>query len=175
MRPFKIQTLSDRSYSRLGDPITVITGSVALLSQLFPNIFGGTRRRLTEQDWLQIIPGNGYWTSGLRNYLKGIIKYDTDVTKIVAGTGKTNLEWMTYGFVTQNKFNLYGPQGCSNFQDCMPAFYEILKKEAVGGGQQTGGPPGYLPGVGFSIPTEWLLIGAGVLVVIMSKKRKRRK
>ena len=170
MRPFKIQTLSDRSYSRLGDPVTIITGSVALLGQLFPNIFGGSRIRMTDAMWLQIIPGNGYWTDRLRNYLKTKIHFNTDVQKVVAGTGgQTNLQWATKAFVNENQSLLgFG-------SDQMDKFYERLRIEGRGGGTQTGGPPSYLPGLGFSIPTEWLLIGAGVLVVILSKKRRRRK
>jgi hypothetical protein len=167
MRPFKIQTLSDRSYSRLGDPVTVITGSVALLSQFFPNIFGGTRRRLTDQDWLQLIPGNGLWTTRLRNYLKGIIKYDTDVTKIVAGTGETNLQLFSRYFIYENKQAL-GLGSYPNNKTIEPPFFEIIRKEQMGGGVIPPFPPS-------GIPTTWLLIGAGVLVVILSKRKRKRR
>jgi hypothetical protein len=175
MRPFKIQTLSDRSYSRLGDPIvvsTVITAGASLLGQLFPNIFGGTRKRLNDQDWLQLIPGNGLWTTRLRNYLKAIIKYDTDLTKIVAGTGETNLQVFTRYFAYENKIAL-GLGSYPNNKTIEPPFFDILKKEASG--IPSSNVPGYISGTGFSIPTEWLLIGAGVLVLVMAKKKRRRK
>ena len=65
---FRIKTLQDGETSM--DPITIITGGLAVVSQLFPNIFGGGRKRLTDADWLQLFPGSGYWTSLLRSYLK---------------------------------------------------------------------------------------------------------
>ena len=65
MRNFEIVTLQDGcigcndNYNTLGfDPGSVITASMPLLQQFFPNIFGGNRRRLTQADWNTMFPGN---------------------------------------------------------------------------------------------------------------------
>jgi len=166
MNNFKIQTLSN--YVRLSDPVTIITAAAAALTQIFPNIFGGNRKRLSDADWNQIIPGNGYWTTALRNYLKTRIHYNTDVQKIVAGTSETYLQAMTKAFHFNNVNNV------RTMFPTLTEFYAELKKESAGGGTQTA-PPGNIPGVGIGIPTEYLLIGAGVIILMMARKKNRRR
>lgn len=45
-------------------------------------LIGDTRRALTTADWKNLIPGSGYWTDRLRNYLQSTIKYDVDLGNI---------------------------------------------------------------------------------------------
>ena len=103
-RLFEIQTLSEGR--RLADPVTIITGGLALLSSLFPNIFGGARRRLTSAYWLQLMPGNGYWTTALRNHLENTIHYDTDVA---------NIQPFTKYFVHENQASICPEMNLQNY------------------------------------------------------------
>ena len=159
-RLFDIVTLSDRS--RLADPITILTGSIAVLSQLFPNIFGGNRRRLTESDWIQLLPGAGYWTTSLRNYLKARIHYDTDY--------QTNILQYSKNFVYENASELCGGTYSEN---CYSNFLQKLKTEtATGGNAPIGITPG---GYGQTLNPSLLIplaVGAVVLVLAMKAKKK---
>lgn len=63
------------------DPASLLAigqGAMTVLQQLFPKIFGTSRRRLTDSDWNTLIPGNGEWHNRLRQHLKNTIHYDTD-------------------------------------------------------------------------------------------------
>ena len=199
METFKIQTLSERHglrkninwkkyylphgyelkkrkrvlADRLGDPVTVITAGVSLLSQIFPNIFGGSRKRLTQSDWLELIPGNGYWTTKLRNHLAGVIHYNTDVNKINAQCGYiTNLQCFTQHFVSQNKVAMGLGQYSGDL--LMQKFYQLLETERLTGGTQPGGQvPQFISGAGMSIPLEWLLIGGLGLAFVLSRGRRK--
>lgn len=158
MTPFEIVTLSDRNRS-LGDPVTIITGGIALIQSLFPNIFGSGRHRLTDQDWNQLITGNGYWTSALRSYLKQKIHYDADLK---------NIELFSKYFAYENKIAL----GLVNYSgaEFMQKFYEIINKEKMG--INTGGTvPGFITSAtGIDTTTLLLIGGAVVLLFALNKK-----
>lgn len=176
---FHIATLQSRHRS-LKDPVSAITGGVALLSQLFPNIFGGSRKRLTESDWLTLIPGAGYWSTKLRNYLKTRIHYDTDFT--------TNVQPFTLQFVSENHqaicprtYTFQNPPGSNpggnGTQSWLPCYQTLLQKlqmETNTGGQS---PIGITPG-GFGGTLDYstlmpLAIGAIALVILMKSKKKK--
>lgn len=162
-RLFEIQTLSD--YNRLGnggggvDPFTIITGSLAVLTGLFPGIFGGSRKRLTDRDWMTLFPGNGMWTVRLRNYLKNTIHYDTDWS---------NVEPFTRNFVYENMGAIPGANFTAKFKN----FLEIIAEEKYTGG----GSGGHIPGIPGTLDWSTLIplaLGAGLLIVIMKKKKKK--
>ena len=161
-RLFDIVTLSSR-HSRLADPITVITGGVAVLSQLFPNIFGGGRKELTQSDWLTLIPGAGYWSTRLREYLKTRIKYDVDFSR--------NVLPFSQQFAFDNRQTICGSL---DNEKCYAKFLQLLQTES-----QTGGvsPVGITPGgVGLTLDYSTIIplaVGAVVLVAIMKNKKKR--
>ena len=183
-RLFEIQTLSDcgnpHVYNRLGqsgppgqpvDPFAVITGGIGVLSNLFPNIFGGARKKLTSADWLQLIPGSGHWTTKLRNYLAIRIHYDVDAV--------ANIQPFTVTFVWNNGAQIcghakgtWGAAGPDTEQKCMQRFFDILREE-----QRTGGtsPIGQTPGgFGSTINYESLiLLGGGLLLAMAVFKKKK--
>lgn len=178
-RLFDIVTLSSRQ-SRLADPITILTGGVAVLSQLFPNIFGGARKRLTDSDWLTLIPGAGYWSTKLRNYLKTRIHYDVDFAN--------NVQPFTIHFVSLNHelicprtYTFQNPPGSNpggtneNWSVCYSRLLSLLQQEAYTGGNSPIGitPGGYGGTLNYSsfVP---LAIGAAVLVILMKTPKKRK-
>jgi hypothetical protein len=177
-RLFDILTLS-ANHKRLNDPITILTGGVAVLSQLFPNIFGGARKRLTESDWLQLIPGAGYWSTKLRNYLKTRIQYDTDFT--------ANIQPFTLDFVSQNHSlicprtytfqnppgNNPGGGGSQGWLPCYQSLLVLLQKENQTGGQSPVGitPGGYGGTIDYSTILP-LAVGAFALVLLMKSKKR---
>lgn len=165
MRKFNIVTLS--SDQKLSDPVTVITGGIALLTSLFPNIFGGSRKRLSNEDWLTLIPGAGYWTTQLREYLKTRIHYDVDFTTNVLPFSKhfANLQRDAGGFCN----------GCSN-DAAYQKLLNVLNQEKSTGGNS---PVGVTPG-GYGLTTDWnslipLAIGGLVLVAIMKSPKRGKK
>lgn len=169
---FEIQTLSEcqtprlKDYVRLSDPVTIITGGVAVLTQLFPNLFGGGRKRLTSQDWLNMFPGNGYWTTKLRDYLNSKIHYDADLGNIT--------EFTRY-FVYENRFTLYPGYTPGDFEKAFQEFSNKLRQEAVSGGSQ---PVGNFPIIGGTVDWQTLLLyggGALLLITLLNKKRKSKK
>ena len=171
MRLFEIQTLSD--HQRLADPVTVITGGVAVLTALFPSIFGGARKKLTTSDWLMLIPGSGHWSTKLRNYLSTRIHYDVDV--------HANIQPFTVTFVWINGAQICGhPKGTwtaagpNTEQICLQKFYDILAEEQMTGGVS---PVGQTPGgYGATINYESLLLmGGGILLIMAIAKKKKRK
>lgn len=170
-RLFEIQTLSDNI--TLNDPVTVITGAAGVLLQLFPNIFGGNRKRLTDSDWLQLLPGNGTLTTALRNYLKTRIHYDVDVYKMAGD--KTSIQLYTEIFADENE-DLWCPtKGCWKGSVSMPIFYSILQKEALTGGTQPyGSVPGFISGFNDVNLQTILLIGGGLLLLFALNKKKRK-
>lgn len=162
------------------DPVTILTGGVAILSQLFPNIFGGGRKRLTDADWIQLIPGAGYWSTKLRNYLKARIHYDVDFP--------VNVQNMTLQFVSENHNQICprtytfqnppGPNpgggGSQGWLPCYQKLLTILQTENNTGGQS---PIGITPG-GFGGTLDYstlmpLAIGAIALVILMKSKKKK--
>lgn len=161
MRKFEIITLRD--YQRLSDPVSIITGGVALLTQLFPNIFGGGRKELTEADWNTLIPGSGYWTVKLRNYLKSRIKYDVDFTN--------NVQPFTIQFVADNKQGICPTFNTDNhnWTACYQKFLQMLKEEQQTGGQS---PVGQTPGISAGIDWNTILPIAliGVVAVAVFKR-----
>lgn len=179
MKKFNIVTLSSKhrklSDSNSPDISGVITGGIGILTNLFPNIFGGNRKLLTDSDWLQLMPGAGYWTTQLRNRLKSTIKYDTDF--------QTNVQAFTNNFIYENRKQICPkiPDSCWAYNqtgsctECVQTFYAILNKEKSTGGTS---PIGITPG-GYGLTSDWstlipLAIGGIVLVAAMKTKKKRK-
>jgi len=170
-RLFNIVSLSSNQ-RRLNDPVSIITGGVAVLTQLFPNIFGGARKRLTETDWLTILPGAGYWTTSLRNYLKARIHYDVDYVN--------NALQFTKDFVFERPMEIcgltdWGGSASPRYEACYQSFLQKLQTEKNTGGQS---PVGITPG-GYGLTANYsslipLAIGAAALVILM-KTPKRKK
>ena len=173
-RLFEIQTLSDRVYPRLGDLIPILTAGVGFLTQMFPSIFGGNRKILTEADWMALVPGNGYITARLRTYLASVIRYDTDVKRI-APSGKTNLEAQTIYFAQHYSLDWCPDGSCQGNSESvlMPKFYSLLRKEAAGQGQQ-GNVPGFMQ-AGFDFAKALPYLAVGVLALLILNKKKSRK
>jgi hypothetical protein len=171
---FDIVTLSDRNYSRLADPVTIITGGIGLLQSLFPNIFGGARHRLTDSDWLQLIPGNGIVTNALRNYLKTRIHYSEDLQKIDPGSGFPNLEAFTR-YYAGHFVNTWCPDGSCQGNPpevLMPKFYDILRRESIGQ-SPIGTIPGFFPGGSTDWGTVAIIGGLVVLFLALNKGKKK--
>lgn len=162
--PFRIATLQDR----LSDPTTILTAGVSLLSSLFPNIFGGNRKELTESDWVTMLPGSGYWTVKLRNYLKSRIKYDVDYAN--------NVQPFTIQFVADNKANICPTYDTSNhnWQACYRKFLQMLQTEAQTAGTE---PIGQTPGLntGFNLESilPYALIGAFAYILVKKNRGKK--
>lgn len=177
---------------RLQDPIAILTAGYGLLQSIFPGIFGGTRKRLTEADWLQLFPGNGYWTTQLRNFLKARIHYDVDM-KFAYPFFSEQLGRQDQGhisfFVLRHKDQIcpgkVTPQ-CDSMaqlqgipcQPCMTEFANILKQEQFSGGNQPVGqyPGGLAPGG----TMDWysiipiVAVGAVMLIALKGKRRGRK-
>lgn len=173
-RLFDILTLS-ANHKSLNDPVTVITAGVSVLSQLFPNIFGGSRKKLSESDWLALMPGAGYWTTQLRNYLKARINYDVDFT--------TNVQPFTNNFIYDNRKQICPniPDSCWTYNQtgsctqCVQTFYNILSKEKSTGGNS---PVGITPG-GYGMTLDYstlipIAIGGVILVMLMKNKKGKK-
>ena len=144
------------------DPVTIITGGLAIVQQFFPNLFGGGRKKLTSADWNQLIPGNGSWTVRLRNRLAETINYDSDLG---------NIELYTRYFVIDNKNQICGA-GVSD-SECYKTFLGILKQETFSGGSS---PVGNVPGYFGTIDYQSLIpyaIGAVALVYILKNKKRK--
>lgn len=172
---FTITALSD--HQGLGDLVTILGGTVGLLSQLFPSIFGGARKELTTADWMQIIPGNGYYTSQLRNYLQGRIRYDVDFTK----WAKTyTMDWLY-----PKRFEICQtiPESCWRYTpanvpgggyecaQCFQVLNQVLQTEKLSGGSQPiGNIPGYTAGIDFTKLLPIALAVGGIL--LLSRKKK---
>jgi hypothetical protein len=172
-RLFDIVTLSS-NHRRLNDPVTVITSGIAVLSQLFPNIFGGSRKRLTESDWMTLLPGAGYWTTSLRNYLQLHIHYDVDYPG--------NVLQFTKNFVYERPSELCGlsswgtgTQSGNNFTKCYQNFLLKLQTEKNTGGNSPIGitPGGYGGTLDYSTLVP-IAIGAVAIVLLMKSKKKKR-
>lgn len=168
MRNFEILTLKDNQmkYARLNDAVSIITAGASILSQIFPNIFGGSRKRLTAEDWNQLIPGNGFWTVQLRNYLATRIHYDVDF--------QTNVQPFTIQFVADHKAGICPTFNTDNhnWTACYQKFLQMLKQET-----QTSGnlPVGQTPGIssGFDWNTIIPIALIGLVAVAVLKKNKR--
>jgi len=177
METFKIQTLSERGLrkninwkkyylphgyelkkrkrvlaDRLGDPIT---GAVAVISSLLPQIFGSG-----------IDPG--HWEGSL--FIPGDLNYRiAETRRRIAEAGLTQWavddEWLlilkTPGIwqeaITNYINNVLRPR--SKGQMPMPQY------------TKPGGM--FIPGSGLGISTEWLLIGGLGLMLLLSKKKRR--
>ena len=158
-RLFEIQTLSERPYRRLRDPITVITGIATLLPSLFPNLTGA--ERLTLNHLNQLFPGNGHYTTQYKNYLLQRIKYLKDVER--------DLHMYTGQFIEANQA-VFCAGGTG--QTCWQNFYKILQQESVTGGSS---PVGNVYGSGFDFQTLALVGGGVLLLMLLTKKKTRRK
>ena len=164
---FRILTLSDnnRYRTRLADPVSVITAGIGILSSIFPNIFGGNRKRLTEEMWLQLIPGSGYYTTGLRNYLKSRIHYDVDFTTNALPFSQA------YAYGLRDSGELCA--NCNNTQAYQNFLTVLNKEKQTGGNQPIGQTPG---GLGSTMDLSTLVplaIGGVVLVMLMKSKKKK--
>lgn len=165
---FEIVTLSDRQFGKLGDPVTVITAGISLLTSLFPNIFGGNRKRLTDADYVSLLPGSGYWTTRLRDYLKSRIQYDVDWV--------TNVEPFSAQFAYYRRDENQGfCDECSN-PEAVKALYNLIREESNTGGNS---PVGQVPG-GYGSTLDYstlipIVIGGLALVLIMKKKKTTRR
>lgn len=157
-RFFEIQTLSDRNYPRLADPVTIITGGIALFTSLFPNFFGS--ERATMADFNKLFPSNGYWTVKFKNFLLSKLKYQKDITR--------DLLMYTVEFVQINSREICNSSYSS---DCLNQFYNILRKEESTGGSS---PVGNVFGSGINYETL-MYIGLGVLAVALLTKSKKKK
>ena len=78
------------------DPVSVATVLTGIYNAA-AGLFGGSRKALTGSDWLQIIPGSGYWHEKLRNYMALHIQYNTDLK---------NIEPFTAYFADDNKISI---------------------------------------------------------------------
>jgi len=164
MKKFTIQTLQDGETPM--DPITIITGGVALVSSIFPNLFGGGRKKLTSSDWLQLLPGSGYWTSALRSHLSKTIHYDSDLK---------NMEEFTKYFVDENKTQICGGTPCS-FTDAFQKFAQILKQEKMtGGSSPVGSYPGGIGGASINYNEIIVYGGIALLAITLLSKSKKKK
>lgn len=183
---FNILALSDyqgSSYSdpqRLGDLTEIITGGVGFLQSVFPNIFGGGRKRLNTSDWMQLIPGSGYWSNLYRGYMQSRIHYDVDFT-----TWARNFT-MDFIFDHKNQICPEVPFSCwqviGEFSDpnggyqctpCFTKFSQILQEESYSGGSYpVGNVPGFQAGFNFTAMAPYL-IGGLALVLLLNKKKKR--
>ena len=166
-KDFRIATLS--SYNSLRDPVTIITGGLGLIQTLFPNIFGGGRRVLTNEDWIKLIPGNGYITTALRTWLKNRIHYDSDLK---------DMEMHTIGFAQTNSMSWCPDGSCQGNPESvlMPKFYALLRKEQSSGGSTPfGQTPPFISGISGIDTTTALLIGGGLLALILIGRNKKRK
>lgn len=143
---------------RLGDPVTIITGGIGILSQLFPGLFGVARRRLNPSDWIKLFPGDGEWTVKLRTYLASRIHYDVDLKNIQPFT---DIE-----FITEYRNQIPGCGGKAD-QNCIQSLYSILQQE------QRAQTPG---GAYYTEPTSnlsLLLLGVGALFLITQANKKK--
>jgi hypothetical protein len=156
-RLFEIQTLSDRNYRRLADPITVIAGIATILPTLFPNLTGSERLSMAHLN--QLFPGNGFYTMQYKNWLLQRIKYLKDVER--------DLHMYTGQFIENNQ-GVFCTGGTGT---CWQGFYKVLKQEAVTGGQS---PVGNIYGAGFDFQTL-AIVGGGVLLLMLLTKKKTRK
>jgi len=164
-RLFEIQTLSDyrsglRNYTRLSDPVLIITTIATALPQFFPNLTGA--ERLTMQQLTTLFPGTGHWTVSYRNWLLQRVRYTKDLQR--------DLHMYTGQFIEANQSSICpGKTG----QDCWQAFYKLLQTEAVTGGSQPVGSV-FTAGLGLDMQTL-LLIGVGVVLLVAVTKRRRKK
>lgn len=177
MRDYRILTLQDNNClgcydGTLGaDPMGIITGSIPLLNQIFPNLFGGNRRRLTQADWNQMFPGNGYWTVRLKNYLARHTHYDVDL-KYLYDTG--NGYGYIINFIAENRAEIW-PQRWQSVQQLsypeqLRLFEDVINEEKFTGGNSPVSQVKYLQG---SMDFSKILPIAGVVLVVgllMSKK-----
>lgn len=177
---FDIVTLSDNNKNKvfmknnLNDVVTILTSAAGLLSQIFPNLFGGGKKKLNESDWLTIIPGAGYWTTELRNYLKTKIQNDTALSRVQ--------EYTRY-FVDEQRSNIDSKLPAypayitpEKFNQAYQKFLAILEQEKLTGGTS---PVGLVPGgMGSTLNITALaplLIGGVILYAAMRKKKRGRK
>lgn len=183
-RLFEIQTLSEKrcfkDYGNLKnggtpvDPITIITGGLAMVSQLFPNIFGGSRQAMTQAYLDNIFPGSGYWTVKLKAYLKEKTRYTVDAKYWYPFENQSGYI-ADFAYINRAQ---YAPD-CSTFKDCAwGKFLNLLKQESLtGGNQPVGNFPGLPGGIG-SIDWQTLLLfggGAFLLFALMNKKKTRKR
>jgi hypothetical protein len=88
---------SNKMLEFLADP--KILSEIGNVFSSIGSLFSDKRRRLTHQDWLNSMPGNGYWTSKIRNYLESRIHYDVDIK---------NVEPFSQVFIHENLYEISG-------------------------------------------------------------------
>jgi len=167
-RLFEIQTLSDGGTQV--DPVTILTGSMAVLTQIFPGLF--TQRQPVTRDTVdKIFPGNGYWTVLLKNFLLEHTAWTVDMRYWYPFENQAGY---IQDFAYSHRME-YAPT-CPDFANCAwPKFQEILRKEKLSGGNQPVGQyPGGLYSGGIDFTTLALFGGGLALLFALSKKKKRR-
>lgn len=173
-RLFEIQTLSNkqynlRDYSRLGfDPFSVILGAIPGILNLF------SKTPLSRNDLNQIFPGNGYWTSNLKNHLMQHIAWKDENLP-------TNIDVKMKAYIGDvyrrakcmdlpgSCFDNHPYPGVDECPECTNRFYKELQNEKLGTNQNAPYPTG-----GFNYQTL-LLVGGGVLLLLALNKKKSRK
>lgn len=124
------------------------------------NLFGLGRKRLTSQDWLNIIPGNGALTTQYRNFLASRIVYsDAQLQQ--------NITDKTFNFLVESgrcPFTGYQYRDVPKVSpECLSKFSNDLKSEQgiFAGGFGTGGNMGIY------------LVGGLLLFFVLGSKKKR--
>ena len=144
---------------RLGDPVAIIMAGAQIFGQLFPNLFGNSAPA-TMDDFIQMFPGSGLWTTKFREYLQANIKYKKDIQR--------DLYLYTERFVKANHQQLYPETAIENWGVGQQKFYNILRQEAAGGGSQV--YPG--EGLNWQAYLPYILIGGVALIALSNKKKK---
>ena len=155
-RLFEIQTLSDcnrlQDHTRLGfEPVTVITGTIGFLNTIFPNIWGGRSQAQVSAD--EQASMQFHQAAFLR---KHNIQLPQSVVIAVLRPG-----WDM------------GENGSQLWQRIIVRFYNENKEALLNAGKFPGGRSSggvYTPFGDLGLP---LIIGAGVLLFVMMKKKKR--
>jgi len=174
MKTFKVATLSN--YVTLGDPFTAILSTLPSIFNLF------SKTPLSMNDLNVIFPGSGYWTTALKTYLMQHIAWKDD--KLQA-----NLDQKLKAFIQNvySKSECLEERGAGCFQiktypdvyecdACTQKFFNVLEQEKKSGGYS---PVGKYPGTlfgGSSLSTylPWI-VGGGILILLLNKKKRGRK
>lgn len=158
----------------LNDPVSVILGGTAVISQLLPNLFGA--ERATAADFEKLFPGSGFWTVKFRNYLQSAIKYKKDISR--------DILMYTTQFVIDNNNSIcpgtytFQQQPGSNpggsWNPCIEKFYTILRQEAATGGAAPIGSiaPG-LSGINWSEILPYAIGGIGLIILLQGRKKRK--
>lgn len=150
------------------DPVSIIIGGVQTILDLFG--IGNKSRRLTQSDWANLFPTNGYWNNRLRSYLASHISWDTDLK---------NIEKFTEYFIHENLYEISGGKwanrstllSSNEWNEMVNKFYSILSSESKSSPKIEPGQAGIKGDMSL---VSWLLIG-GLAFAFMSAPTKSRK